>query len=78
MRIFCLTVYVFMGTAPSLIEMMTNMQALQLFDNGEYMVIYIDMETYSVREAVKYLWSKYSHEFSFQFPFLFVPQINMN
>lgn len=47
-----------MGTPPSLIELMTNMQALQLFDNGEYMVIYIDMETYSVREAVKYLWSK--------------------
>jgi len=47
-----------MGTPPSLIEMMTNMQALQLFDNGEYMVIYIDMETYSRKDAVKYLWSK--------------------
>jgi guanylate cyclase, other len=56
--ICCSTVYVFMGTPPSLIEMMTNMQALQLFDNGEYMVIYIDMETYSRKDAVKYLWSK--------------------
>jgi guanylate cyclase, other len=56
--ICCPTVYVFMGTPPSLIEMMTNMQALQLFDNGEYMVIYIDMETYSRKDAVKYLWSK--------------------
>ncbi|XP_059483407.1 receptor-type guanylate cyclase Gyc76C-like isoform X2 [Neocloeon triangulifer] len=49
-------IYVFMGTSPSLIDLMTGMQALQLFDNGEYMVIYIDMETYSVRDAVKYLW----------------------
>lgn len=38
--------------------MMTTMQALQLFDEGEYMVIYVDMMTYSVREAQKYLWSK--------------------
>jgi hypothetical protein len=35
------------------------MHALQMFDNGEYMVITVDMETYSYREAYKYLWRKY-------------------
>lgn len=43
----------------TLIDMMMTMQALQLFDEGEYMVIYVDMMTYSVREAQKYLWSKF-------------------
>lgn len=42
----------------TLIDMMMTMQALQLFDEGEYMVIYVDMMTYSVREAQKYLWSE--------------------
>lgn len=42
----------------ALIDMMMTMQALQLFDLGEYMVIYVDMMTYSVKEAQKYLWSK--------------------
>lgn len=37
------------------------MHALQMFDNGEYMVITVDMETYSYREAYKYLWRKYPH-----------------
>ncbi|XP_065353214.1 receptor-type guanylate cyclase Gyc76C-like isoform X1 [Cloeon dipterum] len=50
-------IYVFMGTSFSLIDLMTSMQALQLFDNGEYMIIYIDMETYSIKNAVKYLWT---------------------
>ncbi|KAF4520110.1 hypothetical protein B566_EDAN010266 [Ephemera danica] len=49
-------IYVFLGTPPSLIDMMTSMQALQLFDHGEYMVIYVDMQTYSVKDAVRYLW----------------------
>ncbi|KAL0272546.1 UNVERIFIED_CONTAM: hypothetical protein PYX00_005475 [Menopon gallinae] len=49
-------IYVFLGTPMALIDMMTTMQALQLFDEGEYMVIYVDMMTYSVREAQKYLW----------------------
>lgn len=51
-------VYVFLGNHMALIDMMMTMQALQLFDQGEYMVIYVDMMTYSVKEAQKYLWSK--------------------
>lgn len=53
------SVYVFLGTKPSLLDFMQIMQTLQLFDNGEYMVIYVDMETYSDKEAHRYLFSKY-------------------
>lgn len=49
-------IYVFLGNHMALIDMMMTMQALQLFDQGEYMVIYVDMMTYSVKEAQKYLW----------------------
>lgn len=49
----------FLGTSQALIDMMTTMNALQLFDAGEYMVIYVDMMTYSTREAQKYLWSAF-------------------
>lgn len=48
----------FLGNHITLIELMNTMQSHQLFDNGEYLVIYVDMETYSVTEARKYLWSK--------------------
>jgi hypothetical protein len=51
-------VYVFLGNPKVLVEMMNTMHALQMFDNGEYMVITVDMETYSDREAYKYLWRK--------------------
>lgn len=54
------TVYIFLGTAMSLIDMMNSMQNQRLLDNGEYMVIHVDMMTYSPREAQKYLWSEYS------------------
>lgn len=53
------TVYIFLGTAMSLIDMMNSMQNQRLLDNGEYMVIHVDMMTYSPREAQKYLWSEY-------------------
>ncbi|XP_076380878.1 receptor-type guanylate cyclase Gyc76C isoform X1 [Megalopta genalis] len=49
-------IYIFLGTAMSLIEMMNAMQNQRLLDNGEYMVIHVDMMTYSPREAQKYLW----------------------
>lgn len=52
------SVYIFLGTPMSLIDMMNSMQGQRLLDNGEYMVIYVDMMTYSQREAQKYLWSK--------------------
>ncbi|XP_076290712.1 receptor-type guanylate cyclase Gyc76C isoform X2 [Lasioglossum baleicum] len=48
-------IYIFLGTAISLIEMMNAMQNQRLLD-GEYMVIHVDMMTYSSREAQKYLW----------------------
>lgn len=51
-------VYVFLGNPGLLIDLMGAMQTLQLFDQGEYMVIYVDMINYSVKEAAKYLWSK--------------------
>ncbi|CAK9810128.1 Receptor-type guanylate cyclase Gyc76C [Anthophora plagiata] len=49
-------IYIFLGTAMSLIDMMNAMQNQRLLDNGEYMVIHVDMMTYSQREAQKYLW----------------------
>nr|CAD7429253.1 unnamed protein product [Timema monikensis] len=49
-------IYVFLGTPISLNDLMTAMNALQLFDNGKYMVLYVDMMTYTTREARKYLW----------------------
>lgn len=52
-------VYVFLGEAKSLIDFMNTMQAAQLFDKGEYMVIFVDGSTYTTnKEAHKYLWSK--------------------
>ncbi|KAJ8725569.1 hypothetical protein PYW08_003752 [Mythimna loreyi] len=48
-------IYVFLGSAPGLIEMMTAMESLHLFSKGEYMVIFVDMMTYSPKEALKYL-----------------------
>ncbi|KAK0094945.1 hypothetical protein PV326_009569 [Microctonus aethiopoides] len=49
-------IYIFLGTAMSLIDIMNAMQNQRLLDNGEYMVIHVDMMTYSSREAQKYLW----------------------
>ncbi|KAJ1522077.1 hypothetical protein ONE63_002388 [Megalurothrips usitatus] len=49
-------IYVFLGTPSVLVDLMDNMQTLQLFDAGEYMVLYVDMMTHSVKEAAKYLW----------------------
>ncbi|XP_075220005.1 receptor-type guanylate cyclase Gyc76C-like [Lycorma delicatula] len=49
-------IYVFLGTVTTLHEMMATMQTLGIFDNGEYMVIYVDPGTYSYKEAYRYLW----------------------
>lgn len=51
-------VYVFLGQAKTLVDMMLHMQANQMFENGEYVVIFVDLRTYSPREAYKYIWSK--------------------
>nr|XP_018907598.1 PREDICTED: receptor-type guanylate cyclase Gyc76C-like isoform X1 [Bemisia tabaci] len=50
-------IFVFLGATDNLIDMMATMQALQMFENGEYMVIYVDMNTYSLKDAHKYLWT---------------------
>lgn len=49
-------IYVFIGQDKNLIEMMGTMQSLQLFQNGEYLVIFVEMMTYQKREALNYLW----------------------
>ncbi|KAG6449579.1 hypothetical protein O3G_MSEX006116 [Manduca sexta] len=48
-------IYVFLGSTSGLIEMMTAMESLQLFSKGEYMVIFVDMMTYSSKDSLKYL-----------------------
>ncbi|OWR49210.1 putative guanylate cyclase [Danaus plexippus plexippus] len=48
-------IYVFLGSTAGLIEMMTAMESLQLFVKGEYMVIFVDMMTYSPKDSLKYL-----------------------
>ncbi|XP_026329867.1 receptor-type guanylate cyclase Gyc76C-like [Hyposmocoma kahamanoa] len=49
-------IYVFLGSTQGLIDMMTAMESLKLFAKGEYMVIFVDMMTYSPdRESLKYL-----------------------
>ncbi|KAG7307261.1 hypothetical protein JYU34_007421 [Plutella xylostella] len=48
-------IYVFLGSTSGLIDMMTAMESLQLFEKGEYMVIFVDMMTYTSKEALKYL-----------------------
>ncbi|XP_055706306.1 receptor-type guanylate cyclase Gyc76C-like isoform X2 [Phlebotomus papatasi] len=49
-------IYVFLGPVYALVNMMEAMDAVQLFAKGEYMVIFVDMMTYSTREAQKYIW----------------------
>lgn len=49
-------IYVFLGTASSLVDMMASMDTVQLFNKGEYMVIFVDMMTYSPR----YIKTKYT------------------
>ncbi|XP_047021545.1 receptor-type guanylate cyclase Gyc76C-like [Helicoverpa zea] len=48
-------IYVFLGSPGGLIDMMTAMESLKLFSKGEYMVIFVDMMTYSPKDALKYL-----------------------
>lgn len=49
-------IYVFLGNPNALVDMMTQMDAMQLFSKGEYLVIFVDMMTYSLKESKKYLW----------------------
>ncbi|RZC33646.1 guanylate cyclase 32E [Asbolus verrucosus] len=52
-------IYVFLGSLKSLLDLMMHMQTSQLFEHGEYIVIYVDTDTYSEREAHKYIWKNY-------------------
>lgn len=54
------SVYVFLGQTKTLVDMMQQMQANQMFENGEYIVIFVDLRTYSPREAYQYIWSEYN------------------
>ncbi|XP_074026495.1 receptor-type guanylate cyclase Gyc76C isoform X3 [Leptinotarsa decemlineata] len=49
-------IYVFFGTTFSLVELMDFMQNGKLFDKGEYIVIYVDKNTYSEKQSYQYLW----------------------
>lgn len=49
-------IYVFFGSPIYLVELMDLMQTAQLFEHGEYIVIYADMNVYSEKEAYRYLW----------------------
>lgn len=40
-------IYVFLGTANALVEFMASMDTANLFSKGEYMVIFVDMMTYT-------------------------------
>lgn len=40
-------IYIFLGEPAALVDMMASMEVLQLFDKGEYMVIFVDMMSYS-------------------------------
>lgn len=42
-------IYVFLGNPNALVDMMTQMDAMQLFAKGEYLVIFVDMMTYSLK-----------------------------
>ncbi|XP_063921313.1 receptor-type guanylate cyclase Gyc76C-like isoform X1 [Zophobas morio] len=49
-------IYVFLGSLTSLLDLMITMQTAQLFEYGEYIVIYVDTNTYSEKDAHQYLW----------------------
>uniref|UniRef100_A0A0A1XAD9 Guanylate cyclase 32E n=1 Tax=Zeugodacus cucurbitae TaxID=28588 RepID=A0A0A1XAD9_ZEUCU len=48
-------IYVFLGSAGSLVDFMLSMETANLFLKGEYMVIFVDMMPYTPKEAEKYL-----------------------
>lgn len=49
-------IYVFLGTVNDLISMMQVMQVKNLINNGDYLIIYIDLDQYSTSHSYKYLW----------------------
>lgn len=49
-------IYVFLGTVNDLMNLMQYMQVKNLFNNGEYLVIYIDLDQYTKALSYKYFW----------------------
>lgn len=49
-------IYVFLGTVNDLISMMQVMQVKNLINNGDYLVIFIDLDQYSKSYSYKYFW----------------------
>lgn len=49
-------IYVFLGTVNDLISLLQVMQVKNLINNGDYMVIYIDLEQYNKSFSYKYFW----------------------
>lgn len=49
-------IYVFLGRVSDLISMMQVMQVKNLINNGDYLVIYIDLDQYSISQSYKYFW----------------------
>lgn len=50
-------IYVFLGPVYSLNYLMEAMDSLKLFQDGEYMVVFVDMMTYAPRQANQYIWT---------------------
>lgn len=50
-------IYVFLGPVYTLAQLMEAMDSLKLFQNGEYMVIFVDTMTYLAKESHKYIWT---------------------
>ncbi|CAG9761048.1 unnamed protein product [Ceutorhynchus assimilis] len=48
-------IYIFLGTSISLVDFMGTMQTAQLFEQGEYIVIYVDMNAYLQKEVHRYI-----------------------
>lgn len=51
-------IYVFVGKKKHLVRFMKQMSVEQLFNSGEYMVIFISPETTTYDERAFFLWSK--------------------
>jgi len=49
-------IYVFLGAVTDLISMMQVMQVKNLVNNGDYLVIYVDLDHYSLPLSYKYFW----------------------
>ncbi|XP_053208888.1 receptor-type guanylate cyclase Gyc76C-like isoform X2 [Panonychus citri] len=49
-------IYVFLGGIRDLIKMLLVMEIKNLLENGEYMIIYVDFESYEESHSYKYIW----------------------